>query len=134
MVGNLPLAINLNKLADYRVEPDEAVFFEWLLFKQNLYGLNKMFFFSRKNIESSIGIKRRRLEAITKKFCELGFMETTTGTERHTNNICIYYYIDFEALVKKNLLSEIIKQDSSYYNELKKAIVDMLKKVPKNQP
>lgn len=119
MSESLPLAINLNKLSMYSLAPDEVVLFEWLLFKQSYFGAGYFFYYSRKKIEEATRIKRRRIEAITKMFEDMGFLKTELGVERVTNNQVLYYKVDFKILAKDDCLSSIVDKDSILYKDLK---------------
>lgn len=103
----------------YSLAPDEVVLLEWFLFKQNYFGAGYFFYYSRKKIEEATRIKRRRIEAITKMFEDMGFLKTALGFEKVTNNQVLYYKVDFKILAEDSCLCRIVDKESILYKELK---------------
>lgn len=118
MKEEMPLSLNIRRYSDYLLEPDEMVLFEWFLFKQNGYGWNYRFFFSREKIECATRIKRRRVEAIIKRFVDLGFLTKEVGEENGSRMKVTYYGIDAEVLRDRKVLSQILRAESLTFKEL----------------
>ena len=120
MIENVPLAINQNWLGAYLIPPDEIVLFEFLLYKQNYFGVSSYYYFSKRKMEDELKIGRKRLNAILKDFQDMGFLSVEIGLETTTNNSTTYFKIDFKQLAKDDVLSKLINKDCEYYNKLKK--------------
>ena len=63
-----PMCINVVRLQDYLLAPDEVVLFDWLLVKQAYVFNYKPFYYSQRRIEKETRIGRRRFETILRTF------------------------------------------------------------------
>lgn len=123
---DIPISINWQRWEAYLLPPDEIVFFEFLLFKHNGFGL-KPFFIGRDRREILTHIKRRKQEEAIKKFAALGFLLV----EEKTNEVgrVTYYHIDYTQLEK--VLDRIITPQTDANRELRE-FVRLQNKLSKN--
>ena len=68
----IPLCINVLRLLNYRLAPDELILFDWLTVKQISFKY-KPFHYSQARVEEETRIRRTRQEVIIKQFSALGF-------------------------------------------------------------
>ena len=71
----IPLCINVLRLLNYRLAPDELILFDWLTVKQISFKY-KPFHYSQARVEEETRIRRTRQEVIIKQFPALGFLKT----------------------------------------------------------
>ena len=71
----IPLCINVLRLLNYRLAPDELILFDWLTVKQISFKY-KPFHYSQARVEEETRIRRTRQEVIIKQFSALGFLKT----------------------------------------------------------
>lgn len=117
---DLPFATNFQRFSMYMLAPDEIVLFEWFLSKQYYFGVHSHFHYSKPRIEADTKISRRRLEAIIKKFEGLGVLEKILEVKRDGCSMTNHYKVDFEALMKDDVLSRIVEKDSVLFTDYKK--------------
>lgn len=103
----IPLCINVLRLLDYRLAPDELILFDWLTVKQIAFKY-KPFHYSQSRVEEETRIRRTRQEVIIKKFSDLGFLKTDIKVNSVTRGRVRYYSVDFSVLADADVLWEII--------------------------
>ena len=69
-----PMCINVVRLRDYLLAPDEVVLFDWLLVKQAYVFHFKPFYYSQRRVESETRIARRRFETMVRQFKDQGWL------------------------------------------------------------
>ena len=110
----LPYSVIMNKLEHYLLPPDEVVFFEWLIEKHVYFGRQEKFHYAQRRIENETRIKRRRLDAIIRKFEEMGFVSTrieALGTQPKVT----YFYVNISCMFRN--LGRVIDSKTEYYRE-----------------
>jgi len=110
----IPLSVNIIRFQSYLLNPDEVIFFDWLVVKSIHFGYDE-FYYSQDRIENEIRIKRTRQDKIISSFSELGIINIAVKENRTTKGRVRYYFVDFEALCDKDVLSSIISPKSSLY-------------------
>lgn len=103
----IPLCINVLRLLNYRLAPDELVLFDWLTVKQIAFNY-KPFHYSQARVEEETRIRRTRQEVIIKQFSALGFLRTDIKVNSVTRGRVRYYSVDFKVLADPDVLLEII--------------------------
>ena len=116
----IPLCINVLRLLNYRLAPDELILFDWLTVKQISFKY-KPFHYSQARVEEETRIRRTRQEVIIKQFSALGFLKTDIKVNSVTRGRVRYYSVDFSVLADVDVLVEIIRDFVST-----KALVDSL--------
>lgn len=100
---------------DYRLDNDERMMFDWLVVKQEDFGLDKPFRHSIPQVQKAIHVSRRKQEKAIRHFESLGFL--TIGIDYYQNNPFRTYYVNFQALSKFEVISEIINPETETFNE-----------------
>jgi len=106
----MPLSVNIIKFQNYLLAPDEVVLFEWFIVKSISFKYDE-FYYGQQRIENETRIKRTRQDKIINYFSDFGIIRpqvrknATGGSVRH-------FYIDFECLCDKKILSEFINPES----------------------
>lgn len=112
----IPLSINILRLQNYKLSPDETVFFDWLIVKSISFGYKK-FHYSQARIEKETRIKRTRQDTIIRKFCyELMFLNSTVEEHVYTKGRVRFFFVNFKQLTDKDVLSEIIEPESKLFS------------------
>ena len=93
----IPLCINVLRLLNYRLAPDELILFDWLTVKQISFKY-KPFHYSQARVEEETRIRRTRQEVIIKQFSALGFLKTDIKVNSVTRGRVRYYSVDFSVL------------------------------------
>lgn len=121
-MGNdeLPFCVNFKKCEAYLLPPDEMVLFEWLLFKQNSFGVGNSFYYTRKRIESDTKINRRRQDAIFAKFEGMGFLKRELQIKSGKNSATYHFRIEYEILKNDNVLSQILDIETFVYIDMQR--------------
>lgn len=114
----IPLCVNVLRLLEYRLAPDELILFDWLVVKQIAFKY-KPFHYSQARVEEETRIRRTRQEVIIKQFSELGFLKTDIRVNSVTRGRVRYYSVDFKVLADEDILMEIISQQSSLFDGFK---------------
>ena len=107
----IPLCINVLRLLNYRLAPDELILFDWLTVKQISFKY-KPFHYSQARVEEETRIRRTRQEVIIKQFSALGFLKTDIKVNSVTRGRVRYYSVDFSVLADVDVLVEIIMINS----------------------
>lgn len=122
-MGKAKVSNILRMARDYRLSIEERMMFDWLVVKQEHYGLEKPFRHSIPQVQEATGVARHSQEKAIIKFKELGFL--VVGTEYYQNNPFRSYYVNFAKLGKPEVLSKIIKSDTETYKEFSEWINDL---------
>ena len=108
---------------DYLLPIEERMMFDWLVVKQEDFGLNKPFRHSIPQVQEATGIPRYSQEKSIKHFVKLGFLKI--GTETYMNNTYRSYFVDFSILSKPEVLSNIIRHDTETFEDFMKWIKEL---------
>ena len=100
----IPLCINVLRLLNYRLAPDELILFDWLTVKQISFKY-KPFHYSQARVEEETRIRRTRQEVIIKQFSALGFLKTDIKVNSVTRGRVRYYSVDFSVLADVDALA-----------------------------
>lgn len=115
---------NMLRMArDYKLSIEERMMFDWLVVKQEYFGLEKPFRHSIPQVQEATGIARHSQEKATRHFVELGFL--TIGKDYFQNNPYRTYFIDFSALGRPEVLGEIIKPDTETFKKFSEWIKEL---------
>ena len=112
----IPLCINVLRLLNYRLAPDELILFDWLTVKQISFKY-KPFHYSQARVEEETRIRRTRQEVIIKQFSALGFLKTDIKVNSVTRGRVRYYSVDFSVLADVDVLVEIIMPQTTLFEE-----------------
>lgn len=112
----IPLCINVLRLLNYRLAPDELILFDWLTVKQISFKY-KPFHYSQARVEEETRIRRTRQEVIIKQFSALGFLKTDIKVNSVTRGRVRYYSVDFSVLADVDVLVEIIMPQTTLFRD-----------------
>lgn len=112
----IPLCINVLRLLNYRLAPDELILFDWLTVKQIAFKY-KPFHYSQARVEEETRIRRTRQEVIIRQFSALGFLKTDIKVNSVTRGRVRYYSVDFSVLADTDVLMEIILLRSTLFRD-----------------
>lgn len=104
-----PMCFNLAKFSKYRLSPDEAAVFDWLVVKQVCFK-GEPFFYQFRRIEEELRIRKDRFKAIVGDFCLKGFLKIEAKGEVKARAKVNYFHVDFDMVIK--CLSDIIDKDN----------------------
>lgn len=104
----IPLCINVLRLLNYRLAPDELILFDWLTVKQISFKY-KPFHYSQARVEEETRIRRTRQEVIIKQFSALGFLKTDIKVNSVTRGRVRYYSVDFSVLADVDVLVDSVR-------------------------
>jgi hypothetical protein len=124
---------NILRLAkDYLLSLQEGMMFDWLVVKQEAFGVGKPFRASISQVQKATRLSRRQQDNAIKHFTELKFLKVTSSY--YNNNPYRTYYIDFAVLGKPEVLSEIIANDSETFREFSQwiSILSSQQNIPQN--
>ena len=124
----IPLCINVLRLLNYRLAPDELILFDWLTVKQISFKY-KPFHYSQARVEEETRIRRTRQEVIIKQFSALGFLKTDIKVNSVTRGRVRYYSVDFSVLADVDVLVEKLKPASAINHEAAARIYQLLSQV-----
>ena len=82
----IPLCINVLRLLNYRLAPDELILFDWLTVKQISFKY-KPFHYSQARVEEETRIRRTRQEVIIKQFSALASKTDIKGHNSVTRDV-----------------------------------------------
>ena len=108
---------------DYRLSLEERMMFDWLVVKQEDFGLEKPFRHSIPQVQKATGIARHSQEKAIRHFESLGFL--TIGTDYFQSNPFRTYYVNFSILGKPDVLGEIIEAGTETYKEFSEWIHEL---------
>ena len=124
---------NIIRMArDYKLSNDERTMFDWLVVKQEDFGLGKPFRHSFSQVEKEIHISKFMQQKIIKHFEDLGFLKKTITY--FDNNRFNTFLVDFTILTKPEVLGEIVNAESKTYSEFKKWTSILAEKQGEPQP
>ena len=107
---------NILRMAkDYKLSIEERMMFDWLVVKQEDFGLEKPFRHSIPQVQEATGIARHSQEKAIKHFTSLGFL--VVGIDYYQNNPYRTYYVNFTILQQPEILSEIIYPETRTFKE-----------------
>lgn len=112
----IPLCINVLRLLDYRLAPDELILFDWLTVKQIAFKY-KPFHYSQARVEEETRIHRTRQEVVIRQFHALGFLKTDIKVNSVTRGRVRYYSVDFSVLADPDVLPEIIRPGTMLFRD-----------------
>lgn len=110
-----PLALNVARTKDYLLPCQERNFFDFMVLQQLRNDIGKCFSLSRLKIGNELGLKRRTIERVEKRFCAMGILQTTTSKNPNANNggQTMFYSVSYARIVEK--LNEIIYEQSESF-------------------
>lgn len=112
-----PMCINVVRLRDYLLAPDEVVLFDWLLVKQAYVFHFKPFYYSQRRVESETRIARRRFETMVRQFKDQGWLWSEVRQKGPEQGPVRHYAVDYRRL--RECLDQIVRYDSSTYEAYK---------------
>lgn len=104
-----PMCLNLEKFSKYKLTPDAAAVFDWLIVKQVCFK-GEPFFYQFRRIEEELRIRKDRFKVIVGKFCSKGFLTVEAKGEVKARAKVNYFYVDFNMVIK--CLADIIDKDN----------------------
>ena len=105
---------NIIRMAhDYLLPIEERMMFDWLVVKQEDFGLAGPFRHSIPQVYEATGVKRYVQDKAIKRFVDMGFL--TVGQDYYQNNPYRTFYVDFTILSKPEVLQRIVKAGSDTY-------------------
>ena len=108
-----PMCINVVRLQDYLLAPDEVVLFDWLLVKQAYVFNYKPFYYSQRRIEKETRIGRRRFETILRTFKDQGWLWSEVMHKGPEQGQVRHYAVDYRRLSEH--LDQIVRYGSATY-------------------
>ena len=93
-----PMCINVVRLLDYLLAPDEVVLFDWLLVKQAYVFHFKPFYYSQRRVESETRIARRRFETMVRQFKDQGWLWSEVRQKGPEQGPVRHYAVDYRRL------------------------------------
>lgn len=112
-----PMYINVVRLRDYLLAPDEVVLFDWLLVKQAYVFHFKPFYYSQRRVESETRIARRRFETMVRQFKDQGWLWSEVRQKAPEQGPVRHYAVDYRRL--RECLDQIVRYDSPTYEAYK---------------
>jgi len=124
-MGHAKVSTMIRMVRDYLLDNDERAMFDYLVVKQEDFGLSKPFRQSYRQIQAAMGVTRYSQERVSKRFSEMGFVVLTI--ESYQNNPYRAFYVDFTALSQPEVLAQIIKPDTETYRDFSEWIGKLAK-------
>lgn len=124
IIKDSPLCVNISRLKNYLLAPDEAIMFDWLVIKQSAVFGYKWFFYSQERIRQETRIKRSSLERIIKRFHAMGILSFETRQKPNEVGRTRFFRMNFDKCSQK--LSEIIDTSNSDVTKVFKRYFDAL--------
>lgn len=118
-----PLCVNVIRLQDYLLPPDELIFFDWIVVKQIHVFHFRPFHYSQQRIGRETRIARRRLSTIVEKFSEKCWISSQVRWKHDKTGRVRHYAVDFAKILED--LDQIIAAETALYA----AFVDFLSDV-----
>ena len=107
---------NIIRMArDYNLPIEERMMFDWLVVKQEDFGIEKPFRHSITQIFDETGLSRYLQGRAIKRFSEMGFLRV--GVDYYMNNQYKSFYVDFSLLCQPEVLSMIVKPETETYKD-----------------
>ena len=101
---------------DYKVNNDERTLFDWLVFTQRGFGVGKPFRHSIPQVKAATNVTRFSQDKLFAHFVELGFLKL--GTDVFNNNTYRSFFVDYSALAKKEVLSQIVREGTETFSAM----------------
>ena len=121
-----PMCVNIVRLQDYLLPPDEVVLFDWLLVKQCYVFHHKSFYYSQRRVEKETRIGRRRFETIVQKFKEQGWLWSEVAPSGTRRSAVRRYLVFYDAIAR--ILPKLVRYDTGTYALYKNYLAKMLQK------
>ena len=121
-----PMCVNIVRLQDYLLPPDEVVLFDWLLVKQCYVFHHKSFYYSQRRVEKETRIGRRRFETIVQKFKEQGWLWSEVAPSGTRRSAVRRYLVFYDAIAR--ILPKLVRYDTGTYALYKSYLAKMLQK------
>lgn len=118
------MCVNIVRLQDYLLPPDEVVFFDWLLVKQCYVFHHKSFYYSQRRVEKETRIGRRRFETIVQKFKEQGWLWSEVVPSGTRRSAVRRYLVFYDAIAR--ILPKLVRYDTGTYALYKSYLAKML--------
>lgn len=119
-----PMCVNIVRLQDYLLPPDEVVLFDWLLVKQCYVFHHKSFYYSQRRVEKETRIGRRRFETIVQKFKEQGWLWSEVVPSGTRRSAVRRYLVFYDAIAR--ILPKLVRYDTGTYALYKSYLAKML--------
>lgn len=119
-----PMCVNIVRLQDYLLPPDEVVLFDWLLVKQCYVFHHKSFYYSQRRVEKETRIGRRRFETIVQKFKEQGWLWSEVAPSGTRRSAVRRYLVFYDAIAR--ILPKLVRYDTGTYALYKSYLAKML--------
>lgn len=116
---------------DYRVSNDERTLFDWLVFTQRGFGVGKPFRHSIPQVKAATNVTRFSQGKLFAHFVELGFLKL--GTDVFNNNTYRSFFVDYSALAKKEVLSQIVHEGTDTFSAMFKMFAAWAKEQAKGE-
>ncbi len=111
----IPLCVNILRLQHYLLQPDEVVFFDWLVVKTIAFGY-KEFHYSQMRIEAETRIRRTRQDKIIAGFVEYGFLTAEVKEHAMARGRVKHFHVNFSLLASPQVLQGIIQPGTMLYH------------------
>ena len=118
------MCVNIVRLQDYLLPPDEVVLFDWLLVKQCYVFHHKSFYYSQRRVEKETRIGRRRFETIVQKFKEQGWLWSEVAPSGTRRSAVRRYLVFYDAIAR--ILPKLVRYDTGTYALYKSYLAKML--------
>ena len=118
-----PMCVNIVRLQDYLLPPDEVVLFDWLLVKQCYVFHHKSFYYSQRRVEKETRIGRRRFETIVQKFKEQGWLWSEVAPSGTRRSAVLRYLVFYDAIAR--ILPKLVRYGTGTYELYKSYLAKM---------
>ena len=118
-----PMCVNIVRLQDYLLPPDEVVLFDWLLVKQCYVFHHKSFYYSQRRVEKETRIGRRRFETIVQKFKEQGWLWSEVAPSGTRRSAVRRYLVFYDAIAR--ILPKLVRYGTGTYELYKSYLAKM---------
>ena len=117
------MCVNIVRLQDYLLPPDEVVLFDWLLVKQCYVFHHKSFYYSQRRVEKETRIGRRRFETIVQKFKEQGWLWSEVAPSGTRRSAVRRYLVFYDAIAR--ILPKLVRYGTGTYELYKSYLAKM---------
>lgn len=128
-MGKAKVSTILNLARDYKISNDERALFDFLIVKQEDFGLAKPFTHSIQQIFEATHISKHMQNKIIKSFSDLGIL--IVSKEYVKGNPFRSFYVDFGKLALPNVLNVIIKPETLTFDCYSEWIAELAKEQAK---
>jgi hypothetical protein len=116
---------------DYKVSNDERTLFDWLVFTQRGFGVEKPFRHSIQQVKTATNVTRYSQHKCFSRFVELGFL--TIAKECYNNNEYRSFFVDYSTLAKKEVLGQIVRKGTETFSAMLKMFEQWAKEQTKGE-